>query len=56
MSENKLQRDSERAVRTTLPPARSYEIPGGPFARNLGTVEVAKLAEIERGGEYDKVR
>ena len=34
-------------------PARSYEVPGGPIARDLGTVEVAKLAEIVRGGEGD---
>jgi hypothetical protein len=35
-------------------PPRSCEIPGGPKARNLGEVEVKKLAEIERGGPDDR--
>jgi len=39
--------------RHTLPPLRTYHIPGGPLAKNLGEVEVIKLAEIVRGGEGD---
>jgi hypothetical protein len=48
--------DTDRAARLALPPARSYHIPGGPLAVDLGEVDVAKLAEIDRGGEHDKVR
>ena len=39
--------------RLALQPARSYALPGGPFAKDLGEVEVAQLAEIKRGGEDD---
>lgn len=39
--------------KTTLTPNRSYELPGGPYARNLGKVEVKILAEIERGSPDD---
>lgn len=34
-------------------PPRTYSIPGGPLARDLGEVEVAQLAEIKRGGDDD---
>lgn len=49
-------RNSERALRTSLQPPREYLIPGGPYAANLGDVSVYKLAEIERGGQYDVAR
>ena len=39
--------------RLALQPARSYAIPGGPHARDLGEVEVAILAEVIRGGDDD---
>lgn len=39
--------------RLALQPVRSYAVPGGPLARNLGEVEVARLAEIMRGGDDD---
>jgi hypothetical protein len=42
--------------RTTLAPTRSYEVPGGPAARNLDKVEIKILAEIARGGEDDRAR
>lgn len=40
----------------SLQPPRTYQIPGGPAARNLGKVEVKVLAEIERGGPDDHNR
>lgn len=46
----------EKAARTSLPPARTYAVPGGPLAKDLGEVDVCKLSEIERGGPHDKVR
>lgn len=39
-----------------LQPPRSYALPGGPQAKNLGKVEVKILAEIERGGPDDHNR
>jgi len=48
--------DTDKAARTSLQPARSYHIPGGPFAKDLGEIEVNKLSEIERGGAHDRVR
>lgn len=39
--------------RQALQPARSYELPGGPYAKSLGSVDVAVLSEIVRGGEGD---
>ena len=41
---------------TTLQPARSYAIPGGPKAKALGEVEIKILAEIARGGPDDVAR
>lgn len=41
---------------TTLPPTRNYEIPGGPFARNLAPTTTKILAEFERGGPDDNAR
>ena len=40
--------------KTTLPPTRSYELPGGPYRRGLPPAEVKILAEIERGGPDDR--
>lgn len=48
--------ETDRAARTTLPPARSYLLPGGPYTDSLGQIEVVKLAEIERGGPHDFAR
>lgn len=60
MSSDRYHRDrlvsTERAARLALQPAREYLIPGGPLARDLGAVDVAKLAEIERGSSRDVVR
>lgn len=42
--------------RQALQLARSYELPGGPYASSLGTVDVAVLAEVVRGGEDDRSR
>ncbi|MQA64498.1 MAG: hypothetical protein GEU76_01130 [Alphaproteobacteria bacterium] len=42
-----------RDNRTSLPPVRSYMVPGGPLARNLDEVKIVKLATIERGGKDD---
>lgn len=39
--------------RTTLTPTRSYEVPGGPHARNLDKVEIKITSEFERGGDED---
>ena len=39
--------------RHALTPDRTYSVPGGPLARDLGETEVYKLAEIVRGGEGD---
>lgn len=49
-------RDSEKAARLSLPPARTYEVPGGPYARDLGEVDVYKLSEVARGGPDDPAR
>lgn len=46
--------ETGKARRTALQPARTYEVPGGPYAKNLGEVQVEILAEIERGGEGDR--
>lgn len=40
--------------RYSLPPARTYAVPGGPLARDLGEVSVVQLAEIIRGGDEDR--
>jgi hypothetical protein len=36
-----------------LPP-RSYEMPGGPYAKDLGKTNRYVLAEIRRGGDEDQ--
>jgi len=36
-----------------LPP-RSYQIPGGPQAKNLAPTTVKVLAHIQRGGDEDR--
>lgn len=56
MSEDERLHNTERAARTSLPPVRSYELPGGPYASGLAPISVAKLAEVERGGERDFAR
>lgn len=45
-----------RDNRYSLQPARTYEVPGGPYAKDLGSIDVLKLAEIVRGGPDDNVR
>jgi hypothetical protein len=45
--------ETGKVKRTSLRPNRSYELPGGPYADDLGEVEVKNLAEIERGGAGD---
>jgi hypothetical protein len=40
--------------KTTLTPTRSYELPGGPAARNLGNTEVKILSDFERGSDEDR--
>lgn len=45
--------ETSKTARTTLQPARSYEVPGGPLARDLGSIDVYKLAEVARGGDGD---
>ena len=39
--------------RLELQPARTYMVPGGPLAKDLGEVEVAVLANTTRGGPND---
>lgn len=39
--------------RYALQPDRTYAIPGGPAAKNLGAINVNKLAERVRGGDGD---
>lgn len=39
--------------RYSLPPPRTYSVPGGPLAKDLDEVNVYKLAEIIRGGADD---
>ena len=41
---------------TQIQPVRSYQIPGGPTAANLGPIDVKILAEVTRGGAGDNVR
>ncbi len=48
--------NSERPARLSQPPLRTYEVPGGPYAKDLAEVTVTKLAEIERGGPNDNTR
>lgn len=48
--------ETGRAERTSQQPPRSYEVPGGPLARDLGTINVYKLSEIIRGGLEDRAR
>lgn len=38
----------------SLQPPRSYQLPGGPYAKSLGETQVKKLAEIQRGGPDDQ--
>lgn len=48
---------SDKLAATTSPqPPRSYEIPGGPIAKDLGRIDVYKLSEIARGGPNDRAR
>lgn len=49
----KMSRETGEVKRTSLRPARTYELPGGPLSSDLGEVNVYKLAEIERGGAGD---
>lgn len=44
------------AARTSQQPPRSYEVPGGPLAKDLGKINVYKLSEIARGSADDVVR
>ena len=39
--------------RNSLQPNRTYEVPGGPYARDLDEVDVKVLAKIQRGGRDD---
>lgn len=48
--------NTDKAATTSPQPARSYDVPGGPIARDLGDINVYKLSEIARGGGDDKVR
>lgn len=34
-------------------PNRSYEVPGGPIAKDLGEQETPKLSDFDRGGSKD---
>ena len=56
MSSSSTPLDTDRAASTSPQPARAYEFPGGPLARDLGTVSLKKLSEIARGGPHDVVR
>lgn len=40
--------------RYSKPPDRSYELPGGPIAENLGEVQVKILADFKRGSVDDQ--
>ena len=40
--------------KTTLPPTRTYQLPGGPYRRSLKDPTVTIKAEIERGGPDDR--
>ena len=35
-------------------PERTYEIPGGPYAKDLGTLNVYRLADFKRGSADDR--
>lgn len=35
-------------------PNRTYEVPGGPYAKDLGEVQVKVLAEFKRGSDCDR--
>ena len=48
--------ETSRAALTSPQPVRAYQVPGGPLARDLGALDVYKLAEIARGGVHDNVR
>lgn len=39
--------------RLALPPNRTYHMPGGPYAEDLGEVLVPILAEFRRGSDED---
>lgn len=39
--------------RLAVQPNRTYELPGGPYVRFLGSVDVAVLSEFKRGSEDD---
>lgn len=43
----------DQKKRYSLTPNRSYLIPGGPHAEDLGEREVKILAEFKRGSEED---
>lgn len=38
--------DAEKTL--SIQPTRSYQIPGGPYAKNLGETTVKVLAEVRR--------
>lgn len=40
--------------RLALQPARAYELPGGPYAKFLGSVDVRILSEFKRGSDEDR--
>lgn len=52
----KMSSPPQQTNKTSLQPTRTYQVPGGPLAKNLGSVDVYKLADIERGGDKDNVR
>jgi len=53
---NNQEGETGQVKRISLQPARSYELPGGPYAKDLGSIDVKILAEIERGGAGDANR
>lgn len=44
----------QTSPRLDLQAVRSYEIPGGPLAKNLGATTVKILADFQRGSDQDK--
>lgn len=40
----------------SLQSPRSYNVPGGPYARSLGKTEVKVMSEFTRGGPRDRAR
>lgn len=49
-------REGETVGRTSLQPAREYEMPGGPLAKDLGSLNVKILSEFARGSGDDIAR